>query len=37
MTIVKARKQGNSVVITLPAALEVNVGQEFQAIKKIIH
>ena len=34
MTIVKARKQGNSVAVTLPSELGITVGQEFLAIKK---
>jgi antitoxin component of MazEF toxin-antitoxin module len=34
MTIVKARKQGNSVAVTLPSELGIVVGQEFLAIKK---
>lgn len=34
MIIVKTRKQGNSVAVTLPSELGISVGQEFLAIKK---
>lgn len=34
MTTVKARKQGNSIMVTIPAALGIEEGQEFYMIKK---
>lgn len=34
MSTVKARKQGNSIMITIPSALGVKEGEEFYVIKK---
>lgn len=34
MSTIKARKQGNSIVITIPSALGVEAGEEFFVIKK---
>lgn len=34
MTTIKARKQGNSVMITIPSSLGVKEGEEFFFIKK---
>jgi hypothetical protein len=33
MSVVKARKQGNAVVLTVPATIKVEVNSEFYAIK----
>jgi len=34
MSTIKARKQGNSIMITIPSALGVEEGEEFFVIKK---
>lgn len=34
MSAIKARKQGNSIMITIPSALGVKAGEEFYVIKK---
>lgn len=34
MSAIKARKQGNSIMITIPSALGVKAGEEFFVIKK---
>lgn len=34
MSTIKARKQGNSIMITIPSALGVQAGEEFFFIKK---
>ena len=34
MSAIKARKQGNSIMVTIPSALGVKEGEEFYVIKK---
>lgn len=34
MSTIKARKQGNSIMITIPSTLDVKEGEEFFVIKK---
>lgn len=34
MSTVKARKQGNSIMVTIPSALGIEAGEEFFVIKK---